>query len=67
MNAHPELIAHDAQFPRQVVQLAPNVHGAVGFAASNVFMLIGDDGLVIIDTTETTKAAENILAEARKH
>ena len=29
-------------------------------------MIIGDEGLIIIDTTETTKAAENILTEFRK-
>ena len=29
-------------------------------------MLIGKSGLVIVDTTETTSAAKNILAEFRK-
>ena len=63
MSAHPELIAQDQQFPKHIVELAPNVHGAVGFAASSVYMITGDDGVIIVDTTETTKAAENILAE----
>lgn len=66
MNPNPELIAQNKQFERHLIKLAPEVYGAVGFAASNVYMLIGDDGLLIIDTTETTKAAENILAEFRK-
>jgi len=66
MKPHPELVAQNKQFEKQVMKLASNVYGAVGFAASNVFMLVGDDGLVIIDTTETTKAAENILEEFRK-
>ena len=66
MSAHPDLIAQDAQFSRQVMELAPGVHGAVGFAASNVYMIEGEQALVIIDTTETTKAAEHILAEFRK-
>jgi uncharacterized sulfatase len=66
MNPNPELIAQNEQFQKQVIELSPNIYGAVGFAASNVYMLVGDDGLVIIDTTETTKAAENILAEFRK-
>jgi len=48
------------------VQLADNVYQAFGFAASNVYMIIGDDGLIIVDTSETTVAAENILAEFRK-
>lgn len=66
MNPNPELVAQSRQFQKQVVQLAPDVYGAIGFSASNVFMLVGDDGLVIIDTTESTKAAENIWAEFRK-
>ena len=39
---------------------------AFGYAASNVFMIVGDDGVIIVDTTETTTAAANILAEFRK-
>ena len=63
---HPELKAHPAYFEKEVVQLADNVYQAFGFAASNVYMIIGDDGLIIVDTSETTVAAENILAEFRK-
>ncbi len=66
MNPNAELVAQNRQFEKQVIELAPDVFGAIGFAASNVYMLIGDDGLVIIDSTETTKAAQNILAEFRK-
>ena len=47
---HPELKAHPAYFEKEVVQLADNVYQAFGFAASNVYMIIGDDSLIIIDT-----------------
>jgi len=63
---HPELKAHPEYFKREIIQLADNVYMAFGFAASNQFMIIGDDGLIIIDTSETTKAAENILAAFRE-
>ena len=63
---HPELKTHPDYFKKDIVQLADNVYQAFGFAASNVYMIIGDDGLIIIDTTETTEAASNILAEFRK-
>lgn len=63
---HTELQAHPTYFTKKIVQLADNVYQAFGFAASNVYMIIGDDGIVIIDTTETTAAAENVLAEFRK-
>ena len=63
---HPELKAHPDYFRKEIVRLADNVYMAFGFAASNVYMIIGKDSLVIIDTTETTAAAANILAEFRK-
>ena len=63
---HSELKAHPAYFEKKIVQLADNVYQAFGFAASNVYMIIGDDGLIIVDTSETTAAAENILGEFRK-
>jgi uncharacterized sulfatase len=66
MNPHPDLVAQNRQFEKQIIELAPGVYGAIGFAASNVYMLTGSDALVIIDTTETTSAAENILAEFRR-
>jgi len=66
MHTHPELLGHPEYFKKEIVQLADNVYQAFGFAASNVFMIIGEDGVVIIDTTESTSAAENVLAEFRK-
>lgn len=63
---HPELQAHPDYFRKEIVQLADNVYQAFGFAASNVYMIVGEDGVVIVDTSETTTAAEDILAEFRK-
>ncbi|MEM6988106.1 MAG: alkyl/aryl-sulfatase, partial [Pseudomonadota bacterium] len=60
------LRAHNAEFEKQVFRLHDRLAVAVGFSASNVSMLIGDDGVVIIDTTESTAAATNILAQFRE-
>lgn len=65
MAAHPDLIAQNANFAKKIHELAPNVHSAVGYAASNVHFLLGTAGIIVIDTTETTLAAENILADFR--
>jgi len=65
MQTHPELQAHPEYFTREIVQLADNVYQAFGFAASNVYMIVGDDGIVIIDTSESIGAAENMLADFR--
>jgi len=63
---HPELQAHPEYFTKEIVQLADNVYQAFGFAASNSYMIVGDDGVIIIDTHETTSAAENALAGFRE-
>lgn len=66
MKAHPDLVAQGEQTRKDVIQLAPGVWTAVGYAASTVHMIEGENSVTIVDTTETTKAAENILAEFRK-
>ena len=66
MPANTELIAQDLQFAKKMHQLSPCVYSAVGYAASNVHFLVGSTGVVAIDTTETTQAAENILRDFRK-
>ncbi|MEM8751141.1 MAG: alkyl/aryl-sulfatase [Pseudomonadota bacterium] len=66
MPAHPDLIAQNAQFEKKIHKLSSKIYCAVGYAASNVHFLVGQRGIVVIDTTETTQAAENILADFRK-
>jgi len=64
---HAALIEHTVlQLSKRVIELAPGIWGAIGFAASNVYMVEGQSSLTIVDTTESTAAAENILAEFRK-
>ena len=53
------------QFPRQIIKISDNVYTATGFSASNVSMIIGDGGVTIVDTTESTKAASLILEQFR--
>ena len=66
MPAHPDLLAQNALFGKRIHELVPGIHSAVGYAASNVHFLAGNQGVVAIDTTETTQAAENILADYRR-
>ena len=62
-----KLIDHNSsQCSKSVINLAPGVWTAVGYAASNVHMIEGKNSITIIDTTESTEAAENILSEFRK-
>lgn len=65
MPAHKDLVAQNAQFTKKIHELSAGVYTAVGYAASNVHFLVGTQGVVVIDTTETTQAAENIFNDFR--
>ncbi|WP_442506142.1 alkyl sulfatase dimerization domain-containing protein [Novipirellula sp. SH528] len=54
------------QFTEQIIKVADNVYVAVGFSVSNVSMIVGDDGVVIIDTGMMVDDAERIVTEFRK-
>ncbi|MEM9581220.1 MAG: alkyl sulfatase dimerization domain-containing protein [Pseudomonadota bacterium] len=66
MAAHPLMQAHNAQFERQHVLLGGCVHGFIGYAASNVYVIEGQTELCIVDTTESTGAATSILRDLRE-
>jgi uncharacterized sulfatase len=44
------LEAQNRQFERKVVKVTENVYTAVGFHGANTSMIVGNDGLIIIDT-----------------
>lgn len=55
-----------AMFEKEVIKLTENVYVAVGYAPSNSAMIIGEDGVVIIDTGQSIGSARDILAEFRR-
>ncbi len=62
-----DLVRHtETQFRKSVLELAPGVWSAVGYAASTQHMIEGATSLTIVDTSEGTAAARNVLAEFRK-
>lgn len=54
------------QFQEQLIKVADSVYTAVGFSVSNVSMIIGDDGVVIVDTGMMISNVQRILKEVRK-
>ena len=66
MQAHPDLIALSAQTRKDVLRIAPGIWSAIGYGASNAHMVEGEHSVTIIDTTDSTTAAENIQSEFRK-
>jgi linear primary-alkylsulfatase len=60
------LSQHTKEFDKNVYQVTDNVWVAVGFGLANSIMIEGDDGLIIVDTMETSEEAAEVLAEFRK-
>ncbi|MDU8926183.1 alkyl/aryl-sulfatase [Alisedimentitalea sp. MJ-SS2] len=64
--ANEKLVHHnDTQFRKGIVELCPGFFSAVGYAASTQHMVVGDRTVTIIDTSESTGAAKNVLAAFR--
>lgn len=60
------LVAHSTEFKREVIQAAEGVYVAVGYGIANSIMLVGDDGVIVVDTMESEESARAVLAEFRK-
>jgi len=52
--------------PPKVTKVSPGVYSAVGYGQSNVIMIEGSDGIIIIDSGSSTEQAKKILSEFRK-
>ena len=61
-----QLIARNYEFRKEIIQLAPNVFTASGYDASNITMIIGDDGVVLIDAGKFVHNSAEVYKEFRK-
>lgn len=59
------LKARSAEFEQDVIEVTDGVYTAVGFAVSTVSMIVGDDGVVIVDTGMDGVSAEKVIAAFR--
>jgi alkyl sulfatase BDS1-like metallo-beta-lactamase superfamily hydrolase len=62
----PRLTEHSKKMEQRVYKIADNIYSAVGFALANSIMIVGRDGIIIVDVTESVDSAKAILAEFRK-
>lgn len=60
------LQAQSAEFEPRVEKVTDGVYVAVGYALANAILLEGENGVVIVDVTESVEAARTIMAEFRK-
>ena len=63
---NPRMTEHSRKMAQQVYQVTDNVYSAVGFGLANVIMIVGRDGVIIVDTAESVDAAKAAFAELRK-
>ena len=63
---HTKLKAQSDEFKKELIQLGERVYMGVGYDGSNAGMIVGDDGIVIIDGLRGVGAAEELMADFRK-
>ena len=50
----------------EVVKVTEKVYVAIGYGLGNITMIIGDDGLIIIDTSDSYEVGKEVMLEFRK-
>ena len=60
------LTTRTAEFQQDVIKVADGVYTAVGYSVSTVSMVVGDNGIIIVDTGLDTISAEKVLADFYK-
>ena len=63
---HPELKEHTEHFRKKIYRVSDHVYSAVGWGLANTVMVIGDDGIVIVDAGEDVDSARIVHRELRK-
>lgn len=57
-----KLIAHSLEFEKRIVEVTGGVYVAIGYSASNVTLIHGDGGSIIVDTAANPVDAKAIMA-----
>lgn len=61
-----QLIERNKEFTNEIIQLAPNVYTASGYDASNITMIIGDNGVILIDAGMIPSISAQVYEDFRK-
>jgi len=61
------LRTQEQQFEQTIVQVADNVFTAVGFHGANTSMIVGTDGVIIVDTLMGPSSAEKTFEALRAY
>lgn len=60
VSAPPLLLEHKEEFKKEIVKVADGVFVAVGFGLANCVILEGPDGMVVVDTMESTETMSEV-------
>ena len=63
---NPDLKAHGAIFERKIYKVGDNIYVAVGWSICNTIMVVGDHGVIIVDTGAEVQSAREVATEFRK-
>jgi len=66
INIDYSLQKHSEEFKKEVVKVKENIYVAIGYGLANSIMIVGDEGIVIVDVMESGEAAKEVLAAFRK-
>jgi alkyl sulfatase BDS1-like metallo-beta-lactamase superfamily hydrolase len=61
------LLEQSKQFtPPRIIEVIPEVYTSVGYGPSNINMIVGTDGIIVIDSGSSVDQAKTVLSEFRK-
>lgn len=60
-----QLQERNQEFERDIIQVSPNIYTAVGYGVSTVSMIVGTDGVIIVDTGIDTVTGDQIREDFR--
>lgn len=63
---HPRLSEHSNVMEQKIYKIGDNIYSAVGYALNYPTMIVGDDGIIIVDASETVDSMQEIMKEFRK-
>jgi alkyl sulfatase BDS1-like metallo-beta-lactamase superfamily hydrolase len=61
-----DLKKHGSIFERKIYRVGENVYSAIGWANGATVMIVGDNGVIIVDTGPDIQSAREVAAEFRK-
>ncbi|RHX90959.1 alkyl sulfatase dimerization domain-containing protein [Leptospira stimsonii] len=65
-HSHTKLEEFNKEFEKKVYEVVPGVYSAVGYGIANSILIVGKEGLVIVDTMDDLKSREEVFKEFRK-